>query len=60
MNREGRGFCEIEFDKHVFITWKKTDLQVRHELTITSFTKEPSKTSEGRIEIWFGFAFQLI
>lgn len=59
MNREGRGFCEIEFDKYVFITWKKNRL-ARHALTITSFTKEPSKTSEGGIEIWFGFAIQLI
>lgn len=23
MNREGWGFCEIEFDKYVFIIWKK-------------------------------------
>lgn len=30
MNREGRGFCEIEFDKYVFITWKKPDLHVMH------------------------------
>lgn len=55
MNREGRGFCEIEFDK-----LKKKPRLARHALTITSFTKEPSKTSEGGIEIWFGFAIQLI
>lgn len=31
MNREGRVFCEIEFDKYVFITWKKKpDLHVMH------------------------------
>lgn len=46
MNREGRGFFKLEFDN-----LKKKPRLARHALTITSFTKEQSKTSEGGIEI---------
>lgn len=54
MNREGWGFCEIEFDKYVFIIWKKIWF-VCYVFIIISFIKELLKILEGGIEIWFGF-----